>query len=521
MPNSVVKSKRDEEKWQRATEIARKSGQKDNYAYIMGIYKKMKPDHKFTKTAGKYYYLELEKIASLTGLSDKTENTIAATGLAGGSGMYVGMGLLPTEKRALRPDAPFVVLHTDDSRGAGHRNQGKAVAEALKKKGVEVQLVNLDDYAFPGRMQEFNKIFTPRDTIKGTKDLAGNAVKAYDYYTNGSDWEKFSKDTAGKQIVNMHSGMDMFLQKHVDSPIYTVHTDQAPFKMPNPFFQNTMGSFSQHIATPSAAPILQKEHPTLKGRIHTVSALPISPPKKSFTKILPKGYNITISGGALGMGVEDGLNTVLKSKNLPQGATIHVVTGYAGKKGHKLYDPKLIRRLNSMKGKAAALGVTLNIEGFANLSKMMQEADLNIIRPGGTTITEARAAGKPFKIFLDNTVSKAGPSYRNTFAIEKMYKPNIRSSVYIQQDRVQPLDDFFANPSSQKKGYSRLSVAADGGATEIANLVTSKRIAENNPLAPLHRRLLRLNAARVALGGAGLLAYKNRNKLREYYEKRR
>lgn len=45
-----VKTKRDEEKWQRAKEIAAEQGQKDNYAYIMGIYKKMKPDYKF-KTA--------------------------------------------------------------------------------------------------------------------------------------------------------------------------------------------------------------------------------------------------------------------------------------------------------------------------------------------------------------------------------------------------------------------------------------------------------------------------------------
>ena len=51
MPINVIKSKRDEEKWQKATEIATKAGQKENYAYIMGIYKKMKPDYKFNKTA--------------------------------------------------------------------------------------------------------------------------------------------------------------------------------------------------------------------------------------------------------------------------------------------------------------------------------------------------------------------------------------------------------------------------------------------------------------------------------------
>ena len=41
MPTNVVK----------ATDIAAEAGQEGNYAYIMGIYKKMKPDYKFKKTA--------------------------------------------------------------------------------------------------------------------------------------------------------------------------------------------------------------------------------------------------------------------------------------------------------------------------------------------------------------------------------------------------------------------------------------------------------------------------------------
>jgi len=45
-----VKTKRDEEKWEKAKEIAAEKGQPENYALIMGIYKKMKPDYEF-KTA--------------------------------------------------------------------------------------------------------------------------------------------------------------------------------------------------------------------------------------------------------------------------------------------------------------------------------------------------------------------------------------------------------------------------------------------------------------------------------------
>ena len=44
MPTNVVKTPEDEEKWQRAKEVAEKAGQADNYAYIMGAYKKMNPE---------------------------------------------------------------------------------------------------------------------------------------------------------------------------------------------------------------------------------------------------------------------------------------------------------------------------------------------------------------------------------------------------------------------------------------------------------------------------------------------
>lgn len=42
-----AKTKRDEEKWEKAKELAKERGQAENYAYIMGIYKNMKPDYEF------------------------------------------------------------------------------------------------------------------------------------------------------------------------------------------------------------------------------------------------------------------------------------------------------------------------------------------------------------------------------------------------------------------------------------------------------------------------------------------
>lgn len=44
MPTNVVKTQADEEKWQKAKAIAAAKGEGENYAYIMGIYKRMNPE---------------------------------------------------------------------------------------------------------------------------------------------------------------------------------------------------------------------------------------------------------------------------------------------------------------------------------------------------------------------------------------------------------------------------------------------------------------------------------------------
>lgn len=48
-----TKTPRDEEKWQKAKDLAAEAGKPENFAYIMGIYKKMKPDYEFKTEEGK------------------------------------------------------------------------------------------------------------------------------------------------------------------------------------------------------------------------------------------------------------------------------------------------------------------------------------------------------------------------------------------------------------------------------------------------------------------------------------
>ena len=52
MPTSLVKTPRDERLWQKAKDIADEAGHAENWAYVMGVYKKMNPD-RFDKSAAR------------------------------------------------------------------------------------------------------------------------------------------------------------------------------------------------------------------------------------------------------------------------------------------------------------------------------------------------------------------------------------------------------------------------------------------------------------------------------------
>jgi hypothetical protein len=48
-----TKTKRDEHKWDKAKEIAKEQGHAEEWDYVMGIYKRMRPDYEFKTEGGK------------------------------------------------------------------------------------------------------------------------------------------------------------------------------------------------------------------------------------------------------------------------------------------------------------------------------------------------------------------------------------------------------------------------------------------------------------------------------------
>lgn len=55
MPPNVVKTKKEEELWDKAKGLAADQGHKEDYPYIMGIFKKMLPDRFSSVLANKLY----------------------------------------------------------------------------------------------------------------------------------------------------------------------------------------------------------------------------------------------------------------------------------------------------------------------------------------------------------------------------------------------------------------------------------------------------------------------------------
>ena len=148
MPNSVVDSSRDEHKWKRAEQIAAKSGHKADYAYIMGIYKRMKPDHQF-KTASLREHNWLVAAGSI--LSHSSWDSEVATESYANELEKIAEGLEKTASRRSAEKIVKNVLRAAEQGGAykGPRYTRDQVSRAFGRRGEpgQRQLVEMGSMA--------------------------------------------------------------------------------------------------------------------------------------------------------------------------------------------------------------------------------------------------------------------------------------------------------------------------------------------------------------------------------------
>ena len=447
--------------------------------------------------------LELYKIAE----SENIDPVIAAS--AGSAGLGLTLSAPFKEKVKLNTDLPITIIYTDPSKGSGHFAQGKALAQALERKGKTVRLINIDkEYSTPKNFNAMKELFKKR--LKGEVGDLEYALLHHAPFYQGLDWKKFKADTDGSIVINTHAGVEVYTQQYAKNPMYTLHTDQAPFKSSTLGLHTQKGVQTQHIASRSAKPILEKENPSLKGRVHEISDLAISSNKKITDERAKKAYaafqrnksgtNITISGGGIGLDV-DIMTKQLLSSDFSQAngkVTIHAITGLRGDPSSTNFDKNYIEKLKAIESTTANSKVRLKVYGFSPLRAMMEESDLNVFRPGGTTISEARSTGKPFAIFSQEKPGSV--SGRNVKAVKGLYAMNKGLVLNPKKPNAQDSVDMMFS-SIKKSVFKSKQTAPTGGADEAAKIVTSLKTGTSLPSNALSRKVL---AGSFIAAGAGL-----------------
>jgi len=266
----------------------------------------------------------------------------------------------------------FLYLNT----GGGHKAQAEALAEAAKKMGIPAETVSWSDRFSNGPYaKQYEQAYT--DFLHGKKSQLGLAVPATKFSLMGTDHDKLRKwvDENKDQAVVVTMAHLRKEFKGIDHPVHILHSD--PVKIPFATGGKTQDRID--IGLPSVLRTLGA-----KTRI-AIPNLPVSQkvlrPKGTSGLIDKKNFNITVSSGSLGPEIVPITKQVLEA-GLPEDAVVHAVAGK---------NTKALKELQRL----AKEHPQLHPHGFAPLSNMMRESDLNVIRAHGTTFAETVAAGKP------------------------------------------------------------------------------------------------------------------------------
>lgn len=326
---------------------------------------------------------EVEKIAR----EARKEQTVLG-GVAVGSAVAGGLTYFPGGKQVPVPTGPVAIYYTDVKRGAGHFAQATALAEAFRRKGQQVRLIDFDnEFGDKKLLDAYNKSFD--EFLSGRKPWILHLTTHLNFYRSVLADPKFEEAMSrGDRVVLANVGLQPWVGRH--TPAFVLHTDPHPWGIGDYAFRwGTRGH--HHIASAAAAEALKRQHPSIEPRLSVISDLPIKPLTfKKGALMEPGTFNITVSGGGLGLDTPQMAEHLLKAK-LPKGTVIHAVAARSAEN---------LKLLQALEERTAGLDVRVKAYGFSDLPSMMVEADLNVLRPHGTSITEATAVGKPFVLYL-------------------------------------------------------------------------------------------------------------------------
>ena len=271
------------------------------------------------------------------------------------------------------------VIYIDET-GAGHRSQANNVVRAAQKAGIDAEAVDftstfLKKKRLGKRYRKAYMRFLEEKSLGSVVPL----VQAHRAYHGGVDEKKkarFLEENKDSALLLAHPHLERQFTD-VEQDIGVLHTD--PVKWPFQYSPKSKGK-RLHIGSKGVVSELGVPHKK------EVSGLAVSPDvlKKRVARsglMDKKKFNITVSAGGEALEVPEMVAEVLKS-DLPDYAEVHAVAGR---------NTKALKSLQRMAKKDSRL----QVHGFAPLSKMMREANLNVIRAHGTSYAETLASGKP------------------------------------------------------------------------------------------------------------------------------
>jgi UDP-N-acetylglucosamine:LPS N-acetylglucosamine transferase len=415
------------------------------------------------------FWEELEKLGEVEKVEKERSIGAALSGAASGT-FLLNSGPKATSHTSSKNEK-YVVYYTDPHRGAGHYAQGRAIVEALERKGVNAELRNFDeDFIDPMFMKRSREAF---------QRFYNNPTEA-NRLQNISDYNEmhFGKGLLREKLIREMTApgvQPVFANVHLGHTAQNVgvfngigvHTDQEAWGWSDPSEGGRRSM--RHIVPESAVGGLFKQHKTIRDRSRVVPDLAISeltskPMVDKMTKSpirMDGKFNITVSGGGLGIDADKMTKNLIKA-DLPEGTVIHVVTGGTVQDGKILPNPtfEASKKINPPKG------VEIRVYGWSPLRQMMNKADLNLLRPHGTSITEATASGRPFVLTFN--AGGHGSAIDNAMATSKVTGQPAVAVPEIPD----AINEVIKNYRKYESAVKRRSVKAQSGADRIADAIT-------------------------------------------------
>jgi len=472
----------------------------------------------------------------------KTEIALGTVGTAGlARGLYEGKPIISKAPTIPLKGDRTAIFAINPKAGAGHMQMAKNLQEHFGKDKADVFVLenyvknkkNLDkitDYQLKGvglkktklmQAVEKRKKLPFRKLIKAM-DSEYNFSKARTVLENDFDKEKLIKDLreGGYGRVMVTQGRPAkYLNKYLGiRPEYLI----SDYSNTKAWMRAEPNVSKIHIPEFNLKDAANNKIKLEGKNINVIPSIPVS--KKFYQKgntgsktavgLHPSKKNLFIFGGGGGSYVDEATKNiaeVLKETGRDKKYQINVVTGhrddlYKNIESMKKNHPNInLLTDESLKGKGKPLGFNTKIK------EIMQGSDLNVIRTGGPSLTEAMIVNKPYVGYVTDAKSdEIGKQIVNNIDITNSKKMLFRDKSHIKNI----LDEFEKNPESFK---SKHQIKNPYKSIEMAPQMLEQRRNIINPRKPMRaiettlleaapkltRAMERLRAP--GLGGAALL----------------